>query len=95
MLWRIRSGTSTWRYLVAAKLRARSSVALVAPEGFIVARWHSGDVPTVVRGEWVSPMDDLRLKVLHGRALTLDVEAEQRLAEQRCARLGLRLSTAD
>lgn len=65
---------------MAAHLDALSTVALVASEGFVVARWCAGPEPQLVRGQWISPMSDLRL-VLDGRALKLDIVAEDELVE--------------
>jgi hypothetical protein len=75
-MWTFPAGGATTRYVVVAHLDAHSSVALVAPEGFTVARWYSGDEPRVVRGQWISPMGDLRL-VLAGEAFELDLADEE------------------
>jgi len=58
-LWKFPAGGGATRYLVVAHLDVYSSVALVAPAGFTVARWWAGPEPEIVRGQWISPMDDL------------------------------------
>jgi hypothetical protein len=86
-MWTFPAGAGTTRYLVAAHLDALSTVALVASEGFAVARWRAGPEPQLVRGQWISPMSDLRL-VLDGRALELDIVAEDQLVETLARRSG-------
>src|SRR4051794_3806944 len=76
------------RYVVAARLCPHSSVGLVEPSGFVVARWRSGDDVEVVRGQWVSTLSDLRL-VLHGSTLPLDVAAEEAIVEDLRRRWGV------
>ena len=79
-MWTFPAGGGTTRYLVAAHLDALSAIALVASEGFTVARWRAGPEPQLVRGQWISPMNDLRL-VLDGQALEFDILAEDQLVE--------------
>ncbi len=80
-LWKFPAGASTTRYLLVAHLDAQSSVALVAPAGFTVARWCSGAEPAIVRGQWISPMDDLDA-VVSGDALELDLAEESDLVDR-------------
>ena len=75
-----------------ANLEAHSSIALEAAEGFTVARWRAGPEPRIVRGQWISPMDDLRL-ILDGNALPLDIAAEERLVQDRSRAAGLATPT--
>ncbi len=77
-LWTVPAGAGTTRYFVAAYLGANSSVSLVAPAGFTVARWYSGSHPRIVRGQWISPMPDLD-PVIHGDALDFDVDEDDEL----------------
>ena len=84
-LWKFPAGAGTTRYLVVAHLDAYSSVSLVAPAGFTVARWWSGAEPEVVRGQWISPMDDLEM-VVSGDALELDLAQESDLVDRECQR---------
>ena len=79
-MWTFPAGGGTTRYLVAAHLDALSAVALVASEGFVVARWCTGPEPQLVRGQWISPMSDLRL-VLDGGSFELNTAAEDELVE--------------
>ena len=81
MMWTFAVGDGATRYLVAAHLDAHSSMALVATEGFTVARWRSGHEPAVCRGQWISPMADLRF-VVDGHTFELDVVEEERLVKQ-------------
>lgn len=88
MMWRFGTGSGYWRYLASAHLPAHSMMALVAPEGYVVARWYSGTEAEIVRGQWISPMGDLQLKAL-GTVLPLDAEAEEHAVQQEVERLGI------
>jgi len=85
-MWSFPAGAGATRYFVAAHLDAHSSVALVAPEGFVVARWRSGDEPAMIRGQWISPMSDLD-GVVDGEEYELDVQREEQLMERERLRL--------
>src|SRR4051812_19779927 len=89
-LWTI-AGQGITRYVAAARLCAHSSIRLVEPSGFTVARWCSGDDVEIVRGQWISTSPDLRL-VLDGSAMTLDVAAEEAIVEGLCRRWGVPVS---
>ena len=84
-VWSFPAGAGTTRYFVAANLGANSYVSLVAPAGFTVARWPSGDVPSMVRGQWISPMSDLEV-VVDGDVYELDVQHEEELVERERSR---------
>jgi hypothetical protein len=83
-------GPGLTRYVAVAHLGPHSSIGLVEPSGFTVACWRSGDQSEVVRGQWISTSEHLRL-VLHGSALRLDVAAEAHRVEELCRRWGVRL----
>ena len=87
MMWTVPAGAGATRYVVVAHLDASSSVALVAPEGFTVARWRTGPTAQLVRGQWISPMNDLRL-VLKGDARPVDVRAEEQMVRDQCRAWG-------
>jgi len=84
-MWKFPAGAGTTRYLVVAHLEAHSSISLVAPAGFTVARWWSGSEPMIVRGQWISPMSDLDA-VVTGDALELDLADEDAVIERECRR---------
>jgi len=63
-----------------AHLGVGSSISLVAPDGFTVAKWISGSEARVVRGQWISPMHDLDV-VIVGDWLELDIGEETELME--------------
>jgi hypothetical protein len=85
--WTFAAGGGTTRHLVVAHLEADSSVALVAPEGFVVARWHAGPEARIVRGQWISPIARLR-PVVDGQVADLDIDAEEQLVDAQRARWG-------